>query len=303
MKKLLLRSISFTFFFIIFFSLVNAIFFLTIALTDWDWKKRIESLRFENPDYEILVLGSSLTQYDVDTEFLSSQGLKSYNFALVGNTVRGSYIQLHEYLTKYSQKPQCVIFGGNSYMEKLDGEKIQPVVEYTMKGYKYRLDDFPLLRFTKWFGGEILKKVFSRKHRQTIVSYGQIKREKITPDNTQFSSKYLDINLYQSSHWMSEIVKLCNREGIEIVLVEVPGVNETQNVSDVGPYILTYDNKYTAKLYNLNSRDFCSFIDPAKDWVGDSHFNPEGARKFTEKLLEILKRDKCVQGIDSSATP
>jgi hypothetical protein len=283
--------------------MANAVFFLIIALTDWDWKKRIESLRFKNPDFELLVLGSSLTQYDVDTEFLTSQGLKSYNFALVGNTVRGSYIQLEEYLSRYSNKPECVILAVNSYLEKLDGDKIQDIVKLSMKDHKYTLKDFPLLKFTNWFGGEILKKILSRKHRQTEVSYGQIKREKIRPDTSKFSPKHLDLNKFKSSHWISEIVKLCHQEGIGIIIVELPAVNETQNVSEVGPCILKYDNKYSAILYNLNSRDFCTFIDPARDWVGDSHFNPGGARKFTEKLLDILENDRCLQEIDSLTCP
>lgn len=282
--------------------MINAIFFLIIAVTDWDWKKRFESLRFDNPDFELLVLGSSLAQYDFDTEFLTSEGIKSYNFALVGNTVRASYIQLQEYLTRYSQKPDYVIFACNSYLEILDGDKIQDVVKYTMKGNRYGIGDFPLLKFTNWFGGEVLKKILSKKHRQTIVSYGQVKREKSTPDFSSYEENYLDISVFQSSHWISEIVKLCNQEGIEIIIVEVPAITKAQNLSEIGPYTIGFENGYTAKLINLNSQDFCSFIDPAKDWVGDSHFNPGGALKFTKELLGVLREEVIVQVNDTLAT-
>ena len=303
MRSFILRSLSFILFFVTFFVVVNAVFFLIIAVTDWDWKKRIESLRFENPDYELLVLGSSLTQYGVDTEMLTSRGIKSYNFALVGNTVRGSYVQLREYLTNYEKKPGCVILAVNSYLEKLDGDNIQPVVEYTMKDYKHAISDFPLLRFTNWFGGEILKKILSRKHRETVVSYGQIKREKITPDKSKYQENYLNLDKIQSSRWIGEIVKLCKQKGVEIMIIEIPAVTETQNVSELGPHMLEFENGYSARLYNLNTQDFCRFIDPARDWVGDSHFNPAGARKFTEELFEILKKDTCMQNINSLTYP
>ena len=68
-------------FFTLFFILINLFYFGIIASTDWDFKKRLESLRFDNPDFELLVIGNSFPGYGIDTEFLTSHGIKSYNLS------------------------------------------------------------------------------------------------------------------------------------------------------------------------------------------------------------------------------
>ena len=62
----------------------------------WDFVKRRESLNFNNPDYELLVLGSSLAEYGIDTELLTSQGKKSFNLCLVGSSIKTGYVQINE---------------------------------------------------------------------------------------------------------------------------------------------------------------------------------------------------------------
>jgi len=282
--------VFFTIYFILFFTLVNCLFLGVLALTDWDFKTRLKSLNFKDPDFELLVLGSSLTQYGVDTELITAQGIKSFNFGLVGNSLRTCHIQLSEYLTKYKNKPKYVFLVINSYLEKLEGNEIQPIVEFTMSGHDYTLRDIPLLKFGGvWFGGEILKKILSSNHRNARVIYGQIRREKSTPDYTDYEDLYLDIKKIETSNWIGEIAKLCDERAIDLIVIDIPGVRETQNLSEIGPYTLNFVNGYSASLYNFNSRKFCNFIDPASDWVGDSHFNPTGARKFTYELMKTLK--------------
>ena len=250
----------------------------------------MESLKFDEPDFELLVLGSSLSQYGIDTELLTSKGIKSFNLGLVGNNVKTCYIQLNEYLTKYSKRPHYVLLVINSYLEKLDGTKIQPIVEFTLKDYNYGVKDIPILKFGGvWFGGEVLKKVFSSNHRNTKLVYGQIKRDKTTPDTSDLKELYLDLQKVDSSYWIGEIAKLCDQNGIEMIIIEIPGVRETQNLSEIGPYKLYFSNGFSAVLYNFNSQKFCTIIDAEKDWVGDSHFNPAGARKFTKELIGIFK--------------
>lgn len=269
--------------------MINFIFLGIIAFTDWDCKKRLESLKFENPDFELLVLGDSYAEYGVDTELLTSRGIKSYNLALVGNSVRSSYVQLKEYLAKYSVKPKYVILAVNSYVDQFDdGIRIEPIVEFTMKDHVFDAKDIPISKF-RWLGVEILKKIISSKHRTARLSYGQIKWGKNTPDDSEFSEIYFNVQKYESSNWIGEIAKLCHQKEIKLILVDIPGMRETQNLSEIGPYRLFFNNGYSAVLYNYNSYDFCGFFDADKDWIGQSHLNEIGAAKFTTELLKIIQ--------------
>jgi len=284
MKNIIVRSIYFFLFFSVFTIVVNSVFLIVMASTDWDFMKRIESLRFESPDYDLLVLGSSLAQYGIDTELLSEKGINSYNLALTGSSVKTNYIQLKEYLDRYCRKPRYVILAVNAYLEQFSQDGIQPVVEFTMKGQKINYQDVPVSKFG-WQLQEILKKIFSGEHRSGYISYGQIKRSKIIPDNSKFSEEYLNIQKYESAYWVGELAKLCHTNNIELIIVEIPGVKETQNLSEPGSYNISFKNGSHAILYNLNSKDFCDFIDANKHWCGLSHFNKFGATRFTEELI------------------
>lgn len=291
MKKFLLESFYFAVFFVVFFILINTFYSVIIVSTDWDFRKRLETLKFDNPDYELLVLGASTAFDAVDAELLTLNGIKSYNLALGGNTIRTSYVQLDEYLTKYSKKPQFVLLGLNSYEEEFNKDYIHPIVEVTMSNHDFSLDDVPILKF-KWLGFEFLKKVASSKHRKAKLSDGQLKFKKIVPDYTDYIGSYLDLKKFESATWIREIAKLCTKKGIELILLEQPGYRKTQNLSDIGPYVIQFDNGYSASLYNFNNRDFCKIFDPEEDWIGNSHLNEFGAAKFTKELIGVIRSEK-----------
>jgi hypothetical protein len=206
MRKFAKKSLIFILYFILFFVLINILYLGIIALTDWDFRKRIEALTFKDPDFELLVLGNSLPEYGIDTELLTSHGIKAYNLAIIGNSDETSYIQLQEYLANYPTKPRYVLYGIASYSDPFYNKGIQPVVEFTMKGHKYRWNDIPVSKF-RWFGVEILKKIISRNHRHTTISYGQIKTPKIVPDNTTYQDQHLDTHRIESSYWIGEVAK------------------------------------------------------------------------------------------------
>jgi hypothetical protein len=69
----------------------------------------------------------------------------------------------------------------------------------------------------------------------------------------------------------------------------MPGYKETQNLSEIGPHLLNFNNGCSANLYNLDSKDFCTIFDSEKDWIGNSHLNEFGATKFTKELINIIK--------------
>lgn len=285
MKVFIKKILRFLLFFLLFSVFINTIFLTVVALTDWDFIKRRESLNFKEPSFNVLVLGTSLAEYGIDTELLTANDLKSYNLSFVGSTVKTNYIQLDEYLQKYNVRPEYVILGMNSALENFNHDGIQPVVEFTMMGHRYGAKDLPISKFN-WAGMELIKKLLRRTYRETYVSLGQKKCAYYVPDLSVWKGNELNLQKFESAKWMSEISRLCGDNGIKLILIEMPGVRETQNVSPVGPYEIKYDKGGEALLFNFNNKDFCDFINNETDWAGLSHFNKFGAAKFTSELLE-----------------
>ena len=91
MKRFAFKTIIFSLFILLNFILINSIYLGLLMLTDWDCRKRIESLKFNNADFELLALGASTTSCGIDTEYLTDMGIKSYNLALDGATIKTSY--------------------------------------------------------------------------------------------------------------------------------------------------------------------------------------------------------------------
>ncbi len=287
MKRFVKKILFFSSFFCVLFILYNTLFLGILLLTDWDFKKRLESLNFVNPDFELLVLGSSLPEYGIDTEFLTEHLMKSYNLALHGNPLKTSYVQLNEYLVRYPKKPKYVILGLNSFLDE-HTDYIHPVVDLTMESHEFVLNDIPIISL-RWFGVEFIKKILSSGHRKTKLSFGQVKSPRVNSDKTDYDILNLDLKEFESSYWIGEIAKLCTQNGIEFIIVEMPGVKGKQNITEIGPHTINFVNGYSALLYNLNNQEFCSFIDENKDWVGLSHLNETGALKLTIELLKILE--------------
>jgi len=291
MKKFLLKSAGFVTFFIAFFIVINALFLALITTASWSVRNRLESIRFDNPDYDLLVLGASTTGDGVDAELLSEHGFKSYNMAIGGSTPETSYVQLEEYLTAYAQKPEYVIFGVNSVMEgDFDTGGIHPIIEFTMKDHKFRIEDIPISKF-RWLGFEVFKRLVSKDHRNARLVQGQLRIDKIVPDISSYRDQDLDMKIFESSYWVGETVRLCSENGIELFIVEMPGYKKTQNTSGYGPYAVSYGDELTAYIYNFNSRQIGGAFDPELDWIGNSHLNQQGAAKFTEMLYQALLKD------------
>jgi hypothetical protein len=288
MKKFAKKVLFFLLYFIVLSILINTVFLVIITRTDWNFSKRIESIRWEDPDFELLALGTSLADYGVDAELLTEEGIKSFNLALVGGSIQTSYVQLEEYLTNYKKDPRYVILLVNAYLEEFNQDGIQPIVEFTMKGQKIDLKDVPISKF-QWQTHELMKKALSSNYRSGYTSYGQTRRSSVSPDHSDYQNLTFDIKKYESAIYIEKMAELCNDREIEFIVIDIPGVKETQNISEIGPYDLRFESGHSAILYNLNSQEFCEFIDIQKDWSGMSHFNETGAAKFTRELLHLIR--------------
>ncbi len=289
MRRFAFKTIVFSLFLALNFILINSIYLGLLILTDWDCKKRIESLKFNNADFDLLALGASTTSCGIDTKYLTDIGIKAYNLALDGATIKTSYFQLVEYLSANVSRPNYVLLGINPPIQKIfDDESINPLVEITSDGYEVSFSDAPILRF-RWLGYELLMKIVSRKHRLAELSFGQIKYKMSVIDNTEYSERYSESERVASSKWIGEIVRLCRENGIEIIIVEMPGFKATQNLSNSGFVSVQFANGTQTQMLNLNSRVFCQIFED-DDWIVSSHLNESGALKLTRELANFLTR-------------
>jgi hypothetical protein len=289
MRKFAGKLLLFALFFALLFTLTNFCFLGLLENTEVNFKKILQSLKFDNPDFELLVLGTSFAEYGIDTELITSEGIKSFNLALEGASFKTSYFQLNNYLSKYSKRPRYVLLVFNTAKELIHSDDIHPIIDFTREDYKFVLKDAPIFKF-KWLGTELIKKLLSSKHRKARLSYGQVKFTKSTSDNTDFNELYLNVKGIESLQWIGEIAHLCDQNEIEMIIIGLPGFKETQNLSETGPYKLHFNNGCSALFYNFNTRDFCTIFDSDKDWIGNSHLNEIGAKKFTKELTGVLKK-------------
>lgn len=256
---------------------------------DWDFKKRVESITFKDPQFNCLILGNSYALDGINAEMLTTETQKTYNLSIAGASVRTNYIQFREYLDMYQTKPEKVILALDSFRHDFKNEVIHPVVEYTMEDHHYGLKDIPVVKF-KWFYRKLLKKVLSSEHREAEIVQGQLRFAKSQPDRSKVPSDPPAIGKehYITSPWVQSIARLCSENNIELIIVEMPAKAALRNSSPVGPLDLVLGNGIPVKVYNFNSVDFNFGIDPEKDWVGNSHLNNTGAQKFTKTLRDHI---------------
>lgn len=283
MKKFIKRVALF----LLLFILINISYLIIIQKIDWNYSKRIEALNMDDPKYEVLVLGNSLAMDGIDTKYLSENGYASYNTAIGGSSLKTTCIQLQEYLSLYEHKPKFVILGLGSYLSRFDGEGINPIVEFTMDDKHYSIHDIPILKF-KWLFKEQLKKIFSKSHRDAYLINGQLRFSKTVSDVSQEKeNKSFPLDEYLSSEILKSIINICNSNGIKLIILEMPGFKKTRHLKSDDCYIIDKEAK-NGFLYDFNYYEFGDNFDDDKDWIGNSHLNEKGARKFSQYIIRLL---------------
>lgn len=268
------------------FVLINVLFLAVIATTDWNFSKRLEAMNLKEPEYKVIAFGNSLAMDGIDTDYLTKQGKDSYNLALGGASLATNYVMLEEYLAQCKTAPQYAVLGLGSYVAKLEGKEVNPIVDFTMKGKTYTAEDLPIYKF-KWLFTELMKKLVSAEHRSATVVRGQLKFTKTVPDNTKPQDNIFPKAEYENAEWLHKIAALCAKHNVALVVIEMPGNKKVQNTAAIGPYtVKAATGEY--RVYNFNNAEFCTQFDSDKDWIGNSHLNEKGAVKFTKSLLETV---------------
>lgn len=281
------------FFFAVAVLVCNALYLVIVIKTDFNFQKRLETLNFENPTYELLVLGNSLALDGIDTELLTENGYDSYNMALAGSSIFSIKLQLEEYLSSYQHKPEYIILGLGSYINYIDNDskQIHPVVDFTRKEKSYTFDDIPMIRF-KWIFIDLLKKLVSKKHREAYLKHGQLRFSKQVADKSKIdSSRTFPFKEYEfnrdNPNNFSDIINICSNKGIKLIIVEMPGFKKVRHKKSFDRLILDKSNN-NAILFDYNNFEFAEIFDSQTDWIGNNHLNVYGAKKLTNRLVQDL---------------
>lgn len=289
MKKFILKAS----FFVILFFIVNLIYLKIIQKYDRNFSKALEVAKFNNRDFQCIAIGSSLVFDGIDTEFLTQNGIPSYNLSIDGAVLKTNYLQLQEYL-KSNKEPETVILGLSSCInQKIDSEKVHPIMDFIVEPFSFSIEELPLIKF-KWLGNELIKRLVSKDHREAEIVLGQFKSERVVPDNSKFSSNEvnrIDSTKYKESMYLTKFDSICKNHGIRLLIIEMPGLKYSQNGIKQGPFIFKNMIGNQIEIINLNNREFCSMFEDHKDWLGLSHLNIHGARKLTKFIYEDILAD------------
>jgi hypothetical protein len=273
---------------------LNLLYLKLAQKLDWNLSKCIEIYDFENRGYECLVLGNSMVLDGIDTQFLTEQGISSYNMGLGGANLQTTLTQLEHYLTS-NTAPEVALLGlAPDTFHQFNFNDIHPIVDhvYLNRG-GVSIKDLPMIKL-RWMGREMLKLMVSKDHRNVEIVAGQLRLDRNTPDGTSYPEEMtdtLDPGKYLRSAYLAQIDSVCRAHGTELIILEMPGFKEKQNLIPVGPLAIDRDDGKSYELYNLNNKELIvNLFDEEEDWLSMDHLNVKGARILSEYIyLEILQ--------------
>lgn len=272
---------------------LNVLYLALLLCFSPGFKKVYDIAFLKNQKYDLLVLGNSMALDGIDAAYLTKHGINSYNFAVAGDHVSTSLLLLETYLQN-NPKPKTVLIGlsssiGNSYLNKVPFTN--PEVEFFYHpSLVSNITKPPLFNF-QWLFVDFLKVIISKDHRKAQLIQGQWKTKKMIPDGSHFNQSNVT-KLAYNDPYLAKITALCDANGIQVILTELPGSASNRNALPF-TYTATLATGKTSVIYNLNSNDTASkILDPSKDWLAADHLNEYGAEKITNYLLNNVLRQK-----------
>lgn len=263
---------------------------------------------------DVLLMGSSTTVNALNPqEIYNEYGIRSYNLGSEQQSVFLSYYWLKEAL-RY-QSPKVVVFDTRfmwnvhpeypiNTSEGLTRKCIDPMKFSSVKREAVRdicsRDDtqselsyyLTNLRFhSRWSSLKKADLDLSMTYTSELKGYGPVYGdgpEEYTPIEPEDDGAWMEFNPLMQEY-LDKIVDLCKTEGIQLVLISLPG-NEMDNAAH---HVYTaYAEEHGIDYYNLCSKEYYDQIGavlPKENVVG--HENVQGAAK-TSRFIGKLLRDK-----------
>ena len=285
MKKFLKNSL----FFIAIITVINILYVVLLINLSPGFKKVYDISKFENKDYELIVIGNSMALDGVDASYITEKGINTYNLSIAGNHVSTSLHILERYLEN-NKKPKMVLIGlssavGKSYLNP--DVYNNPEVDFFYKPNLWiNIKNPPLLNF-QWLAIDLFKIIISKDHRNATMVNGQWRTKKVIADNSKFNTNPKIPQHYNNSYFQ-KIVLLCEKNNIKVVVVEMTGSKSSQNLIPFDKDF-SISNSKKIKVYNLNNQNIATeLINPKTDWLAPNHLNVIGGRKATEFIFEKI---------------
>lgn len=274
-------------------------------------------------DIDVIVMGSSNSFCTVDPIVLYDEyGIAAYDFGSSSQPMNISVLYLKEALRR--QKPKVVALEVNMMV----GGDIHTINE---AGLRWGLTNIPLsidkLRCIYQSVGTVNAEYFSYvfptfRYHSRWKELSKLDYTYFGQDKTNYTKGYLEtqavsetaINLQEYSfdgeawieeeniHYLDEIVKLCKKNNVELLLFKSPKQNwhcyETEAIQALadarGVQFVDYNELYYNGVVEL---------DLAADFRDEEHLNDFGARKVTSHLGQYLKEHYALPDRRTDAQP
>lgn len=281
------KFIKILFLYFVAFCLINFSFYYLLMQFDWNAISIHEQKTINNQDLDVLFLGNSLSQDGFDIDLLASKGIQAYNFAFGGASLATSYAQMVNFFGR-NNKAEIVILGVGDYMENFKKSS------YVDKRYLFFQEGFYsniFLRTFIVFKGyhiNLIKLLLSPAHRKASLYKGHLRIGHIMQDNTRpVMNKVLNFHDIRNNIEIMKMKVLCDSLGVKFTVVNIPGQINTRNFSE-----MVSNDSGELEIINMNCHNCVWYLNPKKDWTGNSHLNQFGARKFTSEFFEIYLAGK-----------
>lgn len=242
-------------------------------------------------------LGSSNQLLDI-TYYLLKEVLKE-------NSLETVYLELNYIMLRMADKNDVATFLITDYM-KPSWNKMSCILACTMPA-DYVNGFSKARRNVSVFTTEIVEKKAGKSYKDfEYIDYGNemydgkgfvYSRESLTENYEQnyreLTEDYLQIHIDEFSQrqleYLDRIIKLCQRENIELVLFTAPMPQETveacRNYEDFLSFVDSICEENSLQYYDFNKEHPLSLGNEL--FKDDNHLNGEGAEVFTRYLIEI----------------
>lgn len=272
------------------------------------------SMYLQEPEdsVDVLFFGSSLVYCDVVPAVIYEEtGLTSYVMAGPEQTLSLSYYYIREALKTQSpsvifleltgamyERYQNYTVANVSYMPLVSANRIGAALNASEPEERFGLL-FPLYdyhdqwRNLRWF--------FSARPDETLDPLaGYTMMEEASPQTERYAREYTTAEdvFAENLGWLRKIVDLCEREGVRLVLFQVPScayvpAAALERIRDAAGA--------DTELVDFNERFDTMDIDMETDFYDFLHFNAQGAVKFSRALAMYLAEGGVTPGAHDEA--
>lgn len=301
MKKLF----STLFLLCMFAAILFGLYKVTLNQTDEGCIQLADFYKLEENTVDVLFVGSSHVYYSVNTcQLYDDYGIASYLLASPGQPIWISYYFLEEALK--TQSPELVVFDVCTLYRKeseIGTASLPSLISMKPSARKWKairavnaqgqlLDSVGAFFAFPYYHTRYVqsKKQEQRYHGYKpefhVISKSELEKWQ-NPDRSDFDQ--LAPVSEQTENYLRKMIKLCKENGIRMLLVNSPYLNQTKEKQMAYNYVFQIAREYGVPYIDSNRVKEMQ-IDFAADLFEPSHLNYYGALKYTKYLAEWFEK-------------